>query len=275
MSAVLITSSILILALAALRPLLRGRIDPRVQYALWLIAALRLLVPVNLFTSAYSALALLDKAERPAQAIGQASLPVPAMSYEDAYILALQEYQRNTTVTTSFTDLDRVEARAQELTERGLTLSELAEQYARPVWLGGAAAMAAWFGLVNLGLRRRLKSARRLDGVECLLPVYVSDALPSPCLCGAARPRIYVTPAALESPDRLRHVLAHELTHHRHRDPGGPFCGAPACACTGSTRWCGGRRRCPGRTASWPATRGPSAPWGKRSASPTAAPWWA
>lgn len=221
MSEILITSSILILALAALRPLLRGRIDPRVQYALWLVAALRLLVPVNLFTSAYSALALLDKAERPAQvaqAIGQASLPVPAMSYEDAYILALQEYQRNTTVTTSFTDLDQVENRARELTERGLTLSELAAKYARPVWLGGAAAMAAWFGFVNLGLRRRLKSARQLNGVDCLLPVYVSDALPSPCLCGALRPRIYVTPTALESPDRLRHVLAHELAHHRHRD---------------------------------------------------------
>lgn len=221
MSGVLITSSILILALAALRPLLRGRIDPRVQYALWLVVALRLLVPVNLFTSAYSALALLDKAERPAQvaqAIGQASLPVPAMSYEDAYILALQEYQRNTTVTTSFTDLDQVENRARELTERGLTLSELAARYARPVWLGGAAAMAAWFGFVNLNLRRRLKSARRLNEVECPLPAYVSDALPSPCLCGALRPRIYVTPAALESPDRLRHVLAHELAHHRHRD---------------------------------------------------------
>ena len=72
--------------------------------------------------------------------------------------------------------------------------------------------------LANLSLRRRLKRARRLDGVDCPLPVYVSDALPSPCLCGALRPRIYVTPAALGSPDRLRHVLAHELTHRRHLD---------------------------------------------------------
>ena len=47
MKAVLITSSILILAVAALRPLLRGRIDPRIQYALWLAVALRLLLPVN------------------------------------------------------------------------------------------------------------------------------------------------------------------------------------------------------------------------------------
>lgn len=44
MKSVLITSSILIVLLAALRPLLRGRIDPRLQYALWLVAAL-VLVP--------------------------------------------------------------------------------------------------------------------------------------------------------------------------------------------------------------------------------------
>ena len=221
MKAVLITSSILILAVAALRPLLRGRIDPRIQYALWLAVALRLLLPVNLFTSAYSALALLDRAERPAQvarAIGQASVPVPAMSYENAYILALEEYQQTQPLTTSFTDLDRVEARARELAGRSPTLGELAEQYARPVWLGGAALMAGWFVLVNARLGRRLRGAKRLDGVDCLLPVYVSDALPSPCLRGAARPKIYVTPAALESPDRLRHVLAHELAHRRHLD---------------------------------------------------------
>ncbi len=221
MRAVFITSSLLICLLAALRPLLRGRIDPRVQYALWLTIALRLLIPVNLFTSAYGALALLDKAQRPAQAvqaIGQTHVPVPGLSYDDAYVLALREYQQDSSAATSFTDLERVESRARELMERTPTLSELVARYARPVWLGGMAAMAGWFLLANLSLRRRLKRARRLDGADCPLPVYVSDALPSPCLCGTLRPRIYVTPAALDSPDRLRHVLAHELAHHRHRD---------------------------------------------------------
>ena len=44
MTEVLVSSTVLILALAALRLLLRGRIDPRLQYALWLLAALRLLL---------------------------------------------------------------------------------------------------------------------------------------------------------------------------------------------------------------------------------------
>lgn len=42
---ILISSTVLILALTALRFLLRGKINPRLQYALWLLAALRLLLP--------------------------------------------------------------------------------------------------------------------------------------------------------------------------------------------------------------------------------------
>lgn len=54
MSAWILSSTVLILAVAALRRLLRGRISLRVQYALWLLVALRLLLPVNLGESALS-----------------------------------------------------------------------------------------------------------------------------------------------------------------------------------------------------------------------------
>lgn len=218
MKSALITSSILILLLAALRPVLRGRIDPRMQYALWLVVVLRLLLPVELAPSAYSVLALLERAEAPvAQVVGNAPMPVPAMSYEDAFDQALREYGQERPAAGS-AGLDRVEARARELTEHSPTLAELFAKYACPVWLGGAVLAGLWFLLINFRLRRRLKGARRLEGMDCPLPVFVSDALPSPCLCGTLRPRIYVTPAALENPDRLRYVLAHELTHYRHRD---------------------------------------------------------
>ncbi len=225
MKSVLIASSILIVLLAALRPLLRGKIDPRLQYALWLVAALRLLVPVELADSAYSALALLDRAERPAQvaqAIGQTH--IPTQSYGSAWDQALREYeQSNGPITTDggyegLQAYEQVEHRAQALM-RGPTLSELFAKYARPVWLGGAVLMAAWFLLVNLRLRRKLAPAQLIAVEESRgLPVFVSGALPSPCLCGVLRPAVYVTPHAAGDPDRLRHVLAHEAAHHRHRD---------------------------------------------------------
>lgn len=229
MKGILITSSLLILLIAALRPLLRGRIDPRVQYALWLAVALRLLIPVNLFTSAYSALALLERADRGAalvETIGQAH--IPAQSYDNARAQVVEEYRRQGVSDSQLTpgDLMAIDTQARELM-KGPTLAELAAKYARPLWLGGAALTALWFTAVNLKLRRRLRGARRLE-IACPLPVYLSDALPSPCLAGALRPRIYVTPAALDSPERLRHVLAHELAHYRHRDHWWPLV---RCAC--------------------------------------------
>lgn len=219
MKGILITSSLLIVLIAALRPLLRGRIDPRLQYALWLTVALRLLIPVNLFTSAYSALALLQRADRGTElveTIGQAH--IPAQSYDSARAQVVEEYRRQGVSDSQLTpgDLMAIDTQARELM-KGPTLAELAAKCARPVWLGGAALMALWFTAVNLKLRRRLRGAEWIEA-DCPLPVYVSDALPSPCLVGTVRPKIYVTPAALESPGRLRHVLAHELAHYRHKD---------------------------------------------------------
>ncbi len=225
MKAILITSSILILLIAALRPLLRGRIDPRIQYALWLAVALRLLIPGHLFTSAYSALALLQRGSDPTrivETIGQ--IPIPTRTYGSAWDQALREFEQENGPITVIAEsrglhaYEQVDYRAQTLFWSGPTLAELAAKCARPLWLGGAAAMALWFAAVNWKLRRRLRGAQRIEA-DCPLPVYVTDALPSPCLCGALRPRIYVTPATLDGPDRLRHVLAHELTHYRHRDP--------------------------------------------------------
>lgn len=48
MKEILLTSSILILVLGLLRYLLRGRINLHLQYALWLLVAVRLLVPLSL-----------------------------------------------------------------------------------------------------------------------------------------------------------------------------------------------------------------------------------
>ena len=62
MREVLISSGVLILVLAALRRLLRGRISLSIQYALWLLVAVRLLVPVPVGHSAISVLNLTNRA---------------------------------------------------------------------------------------------------------------------------------------------------------------------------------------------------------------------
>ncbi len=55
MTEMILPSSVLILAVILLRRALRGRIAPGLQYALWLLAALRLLIPGPLVPAPVSA----------------------------------------------------------------------------------------------------------------------------------------------------------------------------------------------------------------------------
>ena len=90
----------------------------------------------------------------------------------------------------------------------------------KAVWYAGMAVMAVWFLLANLRFLLRLRRSRRPYPVEsCPYPVYLTAELPSPCLFGLFHPAVYLTPAAVESPETLRHVLIHETTHARHLDP--------------------------------------------------------
>ena len=101
-------------------------------------------------------------------------------------------------------------------TYRTVTLSE-ALTY---VWYAGMAGVGAWFLFTNLRFARALRKARTPYRVEgCRYPVYLVSALPSPCLFGVLRPAVYLNEKALQSPDALRFVLAHEQTHARHLDP--------------------------------------------------------
>ena len=201
MRAILLTSSVLILALILLRTLLRGHISLRLQYALWLLVAVRLLVPFELGQSAFSILSLADRAqETPAvqaiETVGELSLP--AQSFEDAYAQVVEEYESRGIDVGSLTGSDR-EALDYEAQSRmaGPTLSQLFSTAARWVYLAGAIAMAAWFLAANARFRRILRRRAEPASVPgCPLPVFVVGGIPSPCLFGLLRPAIYLRPPA-------------------------------------------------------------------------------
>jgi beta-lactamase regulating signal transducer with metallopeptidase domain len=62
------------------------------------------------------------------------------------------------------------------------------------------------------------KTRREINAEEHRLPVYVTNAVDTPCLFGLFRPTIYVTPEAAENATILRHTVEHETTHLRHGD---------------------------------------------------------
>ena len=79
MKEILLTSSALILALLALRQLFRRTVSRRMQYALWLLVLVRLLVPVNVGTLAHNVLS----AAEPVQAVVEERLDTPVLYVQD------------------------------------------------------------------------------------------------------------------------------------------------------------------------------------------------
>lgn len=220
MKEILLTSSALILALLALRQLFRRTVSRRMQYALWLLVLVRLLVPVNVGTLAHNVLS----AAAPVQTAVEERLDTPVLYVQDgterrpAQLLPGKESQGDPQSPPS----DAAQsAPADEYytvtpTYRTVTLSE-ALTY---VWYAGMAGVGAWFLFTNLRFARALRKARTPYRVEgCRYPVYLVSALPSPCLFGVLRPAVYLNEKALQNPDALRFVIAHEQTHARHLDP--------------------------------------------------------
>ena len=220
MKEILLTSSVLILALLALRQLFRRTVSRRMQYALWALVLVRLLVPLNVGTLAHNVLS----AAEPVQTAVEKRLETPILYTQDdterrpAQLLPGKESQGEPLSPPSGAAHS---APADEYytvtpTYRTVTLSE-ALTY---VWYAGMVGVGAWFLFTNLRFARALRKARTPYRVEgCRYPVYLVSALPSPCLFGVLRPAVYLNEKALQNPDALRFVIAHEQTHARHLDP--------------------------------------------------------
>mgnify|MGYP002560503575 FL=1 len=212
----IVSSSVLILVVIALRYVLRGKLSLRMQYALWLLVLVRLLVPVSFGASDLSVMnAVPERAptvqqgtykqdivgERNDAPANAGTVGVPAQSMNEA---APPDLVQNVTTAT-------VTAPTVEKTDWA--------RIAKTVWLAGAAALGLVFLAVNLRFGKKLRRSReRVEETGACLPVYESGETDTPCLFGVAKPSIYVTPDTRTEAETLRYALAHEQTHYRHGD---------------------------------------------------------
>ena len=212
----IVSSSVLILVVIALRYVLRGKLSLRMQYALWLLVLVRLLVPVSFGASDLSVMDDVPERAPTAQQsiyrqdiIGErndapanaGTVGIPAQSMSEA---APPNLVQNVTTAT-------VTAPTVEKTDWA--------RIAKTVWLAGAAALGLVFLAVNLRFGKKLRRSReRVEETDACLPVYESGETDTPCLFGVAKPSIYVTPDTRTEAETLRYALAHEQTHYRHGD---------------------------------------------------------
>jgi len=211
MTDVLISSSALILILCVIRRLFKGRIRAKLQYALWGLVALRLLLPFSLdpFISLVS-----DE-------------PILASPY--SVLSVAQEFKEQTIDGTTLQSLvDNVtKGHVYHIPEADSALIKAAsvdwELVIMIVWMIGAVFMAGvmhrnYYKFAKM-LSKNRKQIRTGAGKDCRYPVYAAEGLKSPCLAiVGGKEGIYVTPEVANDEQRLRHVIVHEEVHGLHKD---------------------------------------------------------
>lgn len=233
----IVSASVLIIVVMVCRRLLIGKISCWVQYGLWLLVAVRLLVPISPLDSALSIANLL-----PESWIGQETEKISDGNGIEAVHGAepgqnrifRQEHMPDTPVPDmTVPGVSQPTAGEHFLTEdigpagekydfliSGLGIWEIIGM----AWLAGSCLLALWLLWVNGSFRRRVQKNRLPlavsgDGQRLKrIPVYVTDEISTPCMYGLLRPAIYITPRVMEDSQVLAMVLCHERMHYRHGD---------------------------------------------------------
>lgn len=176
-------AGLIALAVMAVRPLLR-RAPRRAVCMLWLLVALRLLLPARLTVES----------------------PVSLQQPESPPILAYQELRQQEKAYVSTPPEQRPEMAGPVAAQGFALLDQLPA-----IWLTGVGCMALYMALSLLRMRWRLRAAPRIQD-----NVYRCTDWSTPFVLGVLAPRIYV-PETVSEQD-FPQVLAHERCHIRRWD---------------------------------------------------------
>lgn len=176
-------AGLIALAVMAVRPLLR-RAPRRAVCMLWLLVALRLLLPARLTVES----------------------PVSLQQPESPPIQAYQELRQQEKVYVSAPPEQRSEMAGPAAAQGFALLDQLPA-----IWLTGVGCMALYMALSLLRMRWRLRAAPRIQD-----NVYRCTDWSTPFVLGVIAPRIYV-PETVSEQD-FPQVLAHERCHIRRWD---------------------------------------------------------
>lgn len=173
-------AGLIALAVMAVRPLLR-RAPRRAVCMLWLLVALRLLLPARLTVES----------------------PVSLQQPESPPLQAYQELRQQEKVYVSAPPEQRLEMAGPAAAQGFALLDQLPA-----IWLTGVGCMALYMALSLLRMRWRLRAAPRIQD-----NVYRCTDWSTPFVLGVLAPRIYV-PETVSEQD-FPQVLAHERCHIR------------------------------------------------------------
>lgn len=220
MANLLISSSIFIMLVIVLRKIFGKYVSKRLQYSLWLLVAVKLLIfPVPWIESGISIFNITDKVEAVMgesvknstmiQGKMQEQLPQNDIKAEQATNYKVTEQQGK-----------KIQQDKQFATK---SLGKISVSFLlKSGWVLGSSVFLVFLIITNGKFLHYLKKRRK--AIETMeedftfgkkMQVYEVVNLVSPCLYGNS---IYVTPECMENKTKFRHVLAHEYAHYKQGD---------------------------------------------------------
>lgn len=251
MKEILITTTVLILCILLIRRIFHGKISSRLQYAIWLLVVLRLLIPVSaqFDLGPLSGFRLMDLVEKDESGIAE-RLEETIRLEEPIHITV----DSRSTLFRLFT-MDEIRGTMESMPEDGPTAVFMAGRLGFSwldvlwfLWGLGAFVVGVWILTTNMVFSRRLRKTRRNfdlpEGVKeaagllsegdsagkvngrlffrrkgRLPAFYLAEGISSPCLYGfPGHEAVYLTTDVADDADKLRHVVVHELIHRKHGD---------------------------------------------------------
>ena len=239
----IVTSSALILIVIALRGLLKGKISLRLQYGLWALVLVRLLIPFSIADSAISIANILsvptiteadnaladykdsidtirnDYIQRGEMVTNEELREQALQALRDKAQTKLeQEYEQSGTQIQTPEIREEIRHQAQQQVA-AISFTAMVTDALPYLWLAGVVLVGAVLIGSNLHFGWKLRRSREeLDLPHVPAKVYLTDYVATPCLFGIGKPDIYLTSEVMEDARMRSHVLAHEMSHYRQGD---------------------------------------------------------
>ncbi len=195
MTEAVISSSILIAIIILIRTVFKGKLRSSVRYALWLIAAARLMLPFSLVQSPISVM----NAAETVISVNQADEIVKPTEAELYIPESVAEQTLNEASPMNVEKASPKEVRT--AVRRAVT-----------------AVMLLWFCAVNVRFYLLLRKNRKTFSYDAPLRIYTTEKLASPCIFGLFRPCIYIPESSATDSEAVEYIVAHEVCHYRHGD---------------------------------------------------------
>lgn len=196
-----------------MRHFLKGKISAKLLYALWLLVAVRLLMPMSFGNSVLSIENVTNQVFSKEENVLVQGMVQENMSAEVEDIDEAIYHDQAANTGVPGTDVNEETAYVPTETETSETNIWVW------IWMIGVGCTAGVFVITNIVFHRKTITSRKTVYVNwCKRPVYVSDEVETPCLVGVFSPVIYVTKEVAENGCLLRHTVMHECMHYKQGD---------------------------------------------------------